>query len=99
MIVAAVVVTSTVATVRWLDVTLQLAVAALATAVVVRFGLLAAAVAFTIWTIGNGIPFTTRLGHWSATPSNLTIAALVALVVFGFTASRAGQPLFGKPLD
>jgi tRNA A-37 threonylcarbamoyl transferase component Bud32 len=98
-IVAAVVVTSTVATVRWLDVTLQLAVAALATAVVVRFGLLAAAVAFTIWTIGNGIPFTTRLGHWSATPSNLTIAALVALVVFGFTASRAGQPLFGKPLD
>ena len=32
----------------------------------------------------------------AATGSNLTIAALIALVVFGFVASRAGQPLLGK---
>ena len=58
--------------------------------------LLVAAVAFIIWTIGNGIPFTSRIAHWSATPSNLTIAGFVALVVFGFTASRARHPLLGS---
>jgi len=35
------------------------------------------------------------VSQWSATPSNWTIAAIIALALFGFYASRAGQPLFG----
>jgi hypothetical protein len=36
--------------------------------------------------------------HWSATAGNWTIGVLIALTLFGFYASRAGQPLFGTIL-
>jgi hypothetical protein len=84
------------ATMPWIDVPLQLATAALVTMVIVRFGLLAASVAFVVWAVGLDVPFTTNVSHWSAAGSNLTIAAFTGLVVFGFVASRAGQPLLGK---
>jgi hypothetical protein len=92
----AIVGTNSAATVLWLDVSLQLLIAVVVTLLIVRFGLLAAAVAFTIWAIGVDVPFTLRIAHWSATASNLTIAALIALVGFGFFASRAGKPLLGS---
>jgi hypothetical protein len=44
------------------------------------------------------VPLTLNIAHWSATPSNWAIAAIVSLVCFGFYASRAGQPLFGHIL-
>jgi hypothetical protein len=44
----------------------------------------------------ESIPFTLQVSHWSATPSNWTIAGIIALALFGFYASRAGQPLFGR---
>ena len=87
--------TNSEATVLWLDLLLQAAIAVVVTVAIVRFGLLAAAVAFTIWAICVDIPFTLRVAHWSATASNLTVAALITVVVFGFVASRAGKPLFG----
>ena len=34
--------------------------------------------------------------HWTATTSNLVIATVIGIAVFGFYASRAGQPLFGN---
>jgi len=34
--------------------------------------------------------------HWSAAGSNQTIGLVIALTLFAFYASRAGQPLFGK---
>jgi eukaryotic-like serine/threonine-protein kinase len=95
-VVVAIVGTNSAATVLWLDLSLQLLIAAIVTLLIVRFGLLAAAVALTIWAICVDVPFTLRFAHWSATASNLTVAALIALVVFGFVASRAGQPLFGE---
>jgi Protein kinase domain len=93
--IVAVVGANSAATVLWLDISLQFVIAALVTLLIVRFGLLAASVAFVVWTVGVAVPFTLNLAHWSAAGSNLAIAAFVALVVFGFVASRAGQPLFG----
>ena len=61
----------------------------------IRFGLLAAATARIVLGLCEAMPFTLQVSHWSATPSNWTIAAIVAPALFGFYASRAGQPLFG----
>jgi hypothetical protein len=66
------------------------------TFVLIRFGLLVAAVARIVLGVCEAIPFTLHVAHWSATPSNWTVAAILALAVFGFYAARAGQPLFGK---
>ncbi|HEY1909637.1 MAG TPA: hypothetical protein VGG73_01840, partial [Vicinamibacterales bacterium] len=63
---------------------------------VVRWGLLVSAVAFSVGQVLDDLPLTTAVSHWSATTSNITIALVIALTLFGFYASRAGQPLFGK---
>jgi len=93
--VIAVVGTNSAATVLWLDVAFQILIAVLVTFLIVRFGLLATSVAFVVWAIGAYVPLTLHVAHWSAAGSNLTIAGFIALVAFGFVASRAGQPLFG----
>jgi hypothetical protein len=41
---------------------------------------------------------TLEFSHWRADASNWTLALLIALTLFGFYASRAGQPLFGSIL-
>jgi hypothetical protein len=66
--------------------------------VAVRFGLLALVVSRIVWNLLYGVPLTLDYAHWSATASNWTLALVVALLAFGFYASRAGQPLFGKVL-
>jgi hypothetical protein len=68
---------------------------ALLTFVVVRFGLLPCAVAYYVSSLMTGVPLSLDVWHWSAVPSNLTLALLTGLTMFGFYASRAGQPLFG----
>ena len=64
----------------------------------IRFGLLTALIATVVFRVGAAIPLTTDVGHWSATPSTWTIAAAIAIACFGYYASRAGQPLFGRLL-
>ena len=65
------------------------------TYVVTRYGLLVTAVASTVGTVLENIPITYSLAHWTATTSNLALAFVFGLALFGFYASRAGQPLFG----
>jgi serine/threonine-protein kinase len=73
-----------------------LASGALLTIVAVRFGLLTLAVSWLVWSALYGSPMTLDLSHWSATPSMVTLALLMLLTVFGFSAARAGRPLLGQ---
>ena len=70
----------------------------LLTLVVVSFGLLSCAVALFVSSVMLNIPLRLDLSHWAAMPSAWTVALLMALTMFGFYASRAGQPLFGQVL-
>jgi hypothetical protein len=70
----------------------------LLTWLVFRSGLLAFMIAWFLWILLRNVPMRPDLSHWSASGANWTIAALVALAVFGFVAARAGQPLFGTIL-
>jgi predicted Ser/Thr protein kinase len=76
-----------------------LASGVLLTVVTVRFGLLALVVARFTWGILETIPLTLDVSHWSAASSNWTLALLTGLTLFGFYASRAGQPLLGAILS
>jgi hypothetical protein len=80
----------------WMAAIFQIVVTAVMTTVVVRYGLLATAVAAAVGNVLEGIPITYALSHWTATTSNLALAVVLGLALFGFYASRAGQPLFGK---
>jgi hypothetical protein len=71
---------------------------ALITFVVVRFGLLASAIALYVASALTAVPLTLDVSHWSATASNWTLAGIMLLTLFGFYASRAGQPLVGSVL-
>ena len=64
--------------------------------IVVRYGLLVTAVAAAVGNVIFNLPLTYSLSHWTATTSNLSIAVVLGLTLFGFYAARAGQPLFGK---
>jgi len=83
----------------WIGAAYQAVIVVSATIIVVRYGLLVTAVALTLVNITANLPFTYALSHWNATTSNLTLALILGLTFFGFYASRAGQPLFGKLLD
>src|SRR5262249_50408801 len=82
--------------VLWIEASYEVIVVAMFTVVLIRFGLLGAAVARSLVGVCAASPFTLQVSRWSATPSNWTIAGVVLLAVFGFLASRAGEPLFGK---
>jgi predicted Ser/Thr protein kinase len=88
--------TLTLTPVLWIEVAYEIAAVCLFTFVLLRCGLLAAAVARIVLGLCQSIPLTLHVSHWSATPSNWTIAGIIALALFGFYASRAGQPLFGN---
>jgi hypothetical protein len=88
--------TSNIVTVLWLDLTIQTIITLLVATVVLRFGLLATVVAFFVFGLCGNVPLTLHTSLWWATASNLTLALLTALALFGFHASRAGQPLFGE---
>src|SRR5262249_34837136 len=78
-----------------IELILELMFTALLTLVFIRYGLLAAAIALLVQHVCTDVPFTLYVGHWSAAASNWTLAAVILLTLFGFYASRAGQPLFG----
>jgi hypothetical protein len=80
----------------WLEIITEVIIVALFTFVMIRFGLLSAIVAYFVFTVGQVVPLTLAARHWSSSASNETLAFLVALTLFGFYASRAGQPLLGK---
>ena len=71
---------------------------ALLTLLTMRFGLLSLIVAWFTWRLLAAVPMTLEFTHWRAIPSNWTLAMLIGLALFGFYASRAGQPLFGSIL-
>ena len=71
---------------------------ALLTFVAVRFGLLPLTVTYFVWDVVVAVPITTEVSHWAAGASNWTLAVLLALTLFAFYASRAGQPLLGAVL-
>jgi hypothetical protein len=79
----------------WIAVIFEALLISTITFVVVRFGLLVTAVAAGVGNILAAMPLTYSLTHWTATTSNLALAAVLGLTVFGFYASRAGQPLLG----
>jgi hypothetical protein len=80
----------------WLEIALELAAVSVLAVVTIRFGLLASAVALFVGSLFGQIPMTFDVAHWSATASNWALALVIALTLFGFYASRAGQPLFGQ---
>jgi hypothetical protein len=71
---------------------------ALLTFVVVRFGLLSLVVTWYFSGVLTAVPLRIDLSHWAAVPAAWTLVLLIGLTVFGFSASRAGQPLFGQLL-
>jgi hypothetical protein len=79
----------------WMAIAVQVVLITVITTMVVRYGLLVSAVASGVSNILQAVPMTVSLSHWTATTSNLAIAAVFGLTLFGFYASRAGQPLFG----
>jgi hypothetical protein len=72
---------------------------ALLTILAMRFGLLSLVVAWFTWGLLGAVPMTLEFTHWRATASNWVLAMLIAMALFGFYASRAGQPLFGSILS
>jgi hypothetical protein len=84
------------APVFWLELVAEALSVALFTFVMIRFGLLAALVALVVLNVCRITPLTLELKHWSAAGSTQTLGVIVALTIFAFYASRAGQPLFGK---
>jgi serine/threonine-protein kinase len=70
----------------------------LAVFVLYRFGLLAAASAFFFAHLWVFYPMTTELSAWYATDFLMALTICVALVIFGFYTSLAGQSLFGGKL-
>jgi hypothetical protein len=80
----------------WLELALEIAIVTVFTTVIIRFGLLSAVIALTVAKIAPAIPLTLQLSHWSATASNMTLFGILMLALFGFYASRAGRPLFGR---
>jgi len=83
------------APVWWIEAAAELLIVALFLFVMIRFGLLSALAALFVSSVGEVIPLTLHVRHWSATSSNQTMALFIALAVVAFYASRAGQPLFG----
>jgi hypothetical protein len=80
----------------WISALYQMTIVVAATIIVIRYGLLVTTVALTLVNTVANLPLTDSLSHWSATTSNLSIALALGLALFGFYASRAGQPLFGN---
>jgi hypothetical protein len=70
----------------------------LATFVLYRFGLLAAVATFFFAHLWVFYPMTTELSAWYATDFLIALTICVALAIFGFYTSLAGQPLFSGKL-
>jgi hypothetical protein len=71
-------------------------VVAVVAVVIMRFGVLAAvAYYFTFYcAILGGAPWTTSMSLWYARTALLAIAAILAVAMYGFRTTLAGQPLW-----
>jgi eukaryotic-like serine/threonine-protein kinase len=63
-----------------------------------RFGVLAAIVTYSINQLLEVAPLTFDLSAWYAYAAIWTILLILALALYGFRTSRAGEPLFGRAL-
>jgi len=63
-----------------------------------RFGLLALITALFFESALRINPFTRELSIWYQTPTLFVLGTLTAITLFAFASSRAGEPLFGRPL-
>jgi hypothetical protein len=60
----------------------------------VRYGLLAAIFAEFFWNLGLMLPLTSDFSTWYGPNAIFALGSGVALVVYGFYISTAGEPLF-----
>jgi hypothetical protein len=67
--------------------------------VLIRFGLVAFAVAALVNNIAALFPFTSEVGKWYGGPTIIGVLAIASLTAYGWWASRAGRPLVGGTLD
>jgi hypothetical protein len=81
-----------------LDVTMSILGVALVFGVLLRFGLLALVVTFYTFLLLRQFPLTSDFARPYAASCAIVLAALAALSIFGFYASRGGEPLFGRSL-
>jgi protein kinase-like protein len=82
--------------VLWLDAIAQVVAIGVITFAIFRCGLLVTAVLLLVDNIPTAVPFVWGTGSWASTAGLLSMALVLAVAGFGFYASRAGQPLFGK---
>ena len=61
-----------------------------------RFELLTAITFFTVNFLLNSAPLTLDPARWYFSTSTTLLLIVSALAVYGFYASRGGEPLFGK---
>jgi hypothetical protein len=82
--------------VAWLYYLVQTIGVALIVVAIYRYGLLVCVVMILVDNIPSAVPIVPHGASWASMPGHLSIALVVALACFGFYATRAGQPLFGK---
>ena len=83
----------------WLGLLFPLTNGVVFTLIAFRFGLLPLVVSRFVYAVVVRVPIVLGVSDWAAAPGLWTMAALLALTVCAFVASRAGQPLFGSWLD
>jgi hypothetical protein len=79
-----------------LNVTQNVLVIGIALLLLVRFGLLALLVAFSLNNVLQAYPLTGHLTEWYAQPTIVVFTMILALAIFGFYTSTAGKPRLGN---
>jgi serine/threonine-protein kinase len=82
----------------WFTAPVALAITSLMVFVMLRFGLLATVVMFFVNFLLGGAALTLDTSKWFFGTSAAQVVAVAAIAVFGFYASRGGEPLFGRRL-
>jgi hypothetical protein len=68
----------------------------IAMVLLIRFGLLALLVAFTLRNMLSAYPLTAHVTAWYGEPTIFVYSVLLAIAIFAFYTSTAGKPLFGS---
>jgi hypothetical protein len=82
----------------WLSVAVGLLTVSLIVVVMLRFGLLATLTFFLANFLLNVSAITLDPGKWFFPTSMMMLLIVSALALYGFYASRGGEPLFGRRL-
>ena len=80
----------------WLNIVYAVAVSAVYIAVLVNFGMLPLMMTFLTNYIASNIGLTADVSKLYAPTAIWLMALVIAMAAFGYYASRAGEPLFGK---